>query len=529
MEAGAYFRHPQNPLMMNEHAFRYGEDAMLPEVAMAIAEGKRSTRISDAVYERLQQGRQRVLDIVAQDEIVYGINTGFGPLCTTIISRTQTEELQHKLLRSHAVGMGAEVSLMRVRLMLILKLHALCWGYSGVSVAVVERIQWLLAEDLMPRVPEQGSLGASGDLAPLAHLFLPLIGEGALWHGGQWRPAADVLAEKRQKPLRLGPKEGLALINGTQFMAAHAVEAVLRLRQAFDLADLAGGMSLEAFLGSPRPFAEVLHQVRPYGGSTRVASHLRALLLDSEMVKHHENCGRVQDPYSLRCMPQVHGAARHALTHMEEVLAIELNSVTDNPLLFEGEAPISGGNFHGQPLAMPLDYLTLAAHETGSISERRVYLILHGGVENLPRLLMQETGTDSGFMIPQYTAAALVSENKTLCFPASADSIPTSLGQEDHVSMGAWAARKCLMVVDNLEKILAIELLCAAQAFDYRRPLRSGVILEAAHQAIREVVPHTEIDRAFHFDMEAIRAMIQNKSLHRRSMEAAAAAGIAWA
>jgi histidine ammonia-lyase len=514
---------------METAPFWYGQDSLTPEAALALAEGRRPAHISDQVYQRLHASRRRVEALIERGETVYGVNTGFGPLCTTAISREQTRELQHNLLKSHAVGVGEDVSLPRVRLMLILKLHALCFGYSGISVEVVERLREHLARDLLPRVPQQGSLGASGDLAPLAHLFLPLIGEGELWREGAWQPAAEVLHSEGLVPLALGAKEALALINGTQFMGAYAVEIAARLGQALDLADIAGGMSLEAYLGSPKPFDADLHRLRPYAGNQRVARHLRALLHGSEMVLYHENCGRVQDPYSLRCMPQVHGAARQALAHLQEALAVELNSVTDNPLLFEDGKTLSGGNFHGQPLALPLDYAALAAHETGAISERRVYLIMHGGVENLPRLLLQETGTNSGFMILQYTAAALVSENRTLCFPASADSLPTSLGQEDHVSMGAWAARKCLHVIANLEKTLAIELLCAAQAFDFRRPLRSGAILEAVHAHIRRRVSHSQADRPYYRDLEALEAMIHDGSLLQTARQAAEKAGLEWA
>jgi histidine ammonia-lyase len=411
-------------------------------------------------------------------------------------------------------------------LMMVLKVHALSRGFSGVSPKTLERIIWHIETRVTPVVPSQGSVGASGDLAPLAHLFLPLIGLGQVEHRGKILDTALVLQEYQLDPLELGPKEGLALINGTQFITAFAVKALERLLNCLDSADIIGAMTLEALLGSVKPFKSELHQLRPFIGCQLVAHRLRYLLQGSEMVESHTDCTRVQDPYSLRCMPQVHGASRNAWLHLKEAVEVELNSVTDNPIILHDGTPVNGGNFHGQPLALPLDYATIGACEVGNISDRRTYLLLEGGVEGLPKLLMKDIGVNSGFMIPQYTSAALVSENKSLCFPASADSIPTSLGQEDHVSMGPISARKLNLVIDNLENILAVELVCAAQAFDFRSPLQSGKILEACHDAVRERIDHTNEDRIFAEDLKAAREILRNKELVRISLAVAEAEGI---
>jgi histidine ammonia-lyase len=351
----------------------------------------------------------------------------------------------------------------------------------------------------------------SGDLAPLAHLFLPLIGLGQVWVKGKILQSADMLAENGLQPLQLGPKEGLALINGTQFILAYAIANLQRMHYCLESADLIGAMSLEALTGTNAPFDERLHNLRPFKGNLLVAQRLRKLLSASEIMKSHVDCGRVQDPYSLRCMPQVHGASRNAWLHLKELTMIEMNSVTDNPLIFSADDTVSGGNFHGQPLAIPLDYATIAASEIGNISDRRSYLLLEGKW-GLPMLLMKDVGLNSGFMIPQYTTAALVTENKTLCFPASADSIPTSLGQEDHVSMGSISGRKLEMVLENLEYILAIELMTACQAIEFRRPLRSSSILEHAHEFVRQQVSFASEDRIFADDILKIKSMIESFS-----------------
>lgn len=501
--------------------FKYGSDFLTTGLAIDLARGKVRGVLDDDTKTKIQNSWQAVQDIVNQKKVVYGINTGFGPLCTTIISPEDTKKLHYNILRSHSVGVGEPVPREIAQLMLVTKVHALAKGFSGISLEVLERILWHIEKDVTPCVPCQGSLGASGDLAPLAHLFLPLIGLGQVWYDGKYQDAGLILQKEGLEPLELGAKEGLALINGTQFIVSYAVKAVQRLLNCLDAADIIGAMSLEGILGSASPFDFDLHQLRPFSGAVHVAHRLRVLLSDSEMVASHKDCDRVQDPYSIRCMPQVHGASRNAWLHLKELLHIELNAVTDNPVIFNNQKTISGGNFHGQLLALPLDYCTLAASELGNISDRRIYLLLDGKVVGLPILLMSNTGINSGFMIPQYTSAALASENKGLCFPASADSIPTSLGQEDHVSMGSISGRKANQVIDNLENILAIELLCAAQAFDFRKPMKSGKILDACHSAIRSRIDHAEEDRIFSDDIKIIKELIISEELVTISKETA--------
>lgn len=468
--------------------------------------------IDDAATKKVLSSWQDVRKIVENQKPVYGINTGFGPLCDTRISEDDTSLLQTNLLKSHSVGVGDPIPQEIAKLMLITKVHALAQGYSGISLQTLERILWHIDHDIVPVVPEKGSVGASGDLAPLAHLFLPLIGLGEVFANGGRFPSANVLTAHGIAPLVLGPKEGLALINGTQFILAFAIKAVQRLADALDIADIIGAMSLEGLMGSARPFDHRLHQLRPYKGTQYVAKRLHALLHDSEICSSHINCDRVQDPYSLRCMPQVHGASRNAWLHLKELTEIELNSVTDNPIIFNAEDTISGGNFHGQPLAIPLDYATVAAAELGNIADRRCYLMSEGRY-GLPKFLINNAGLNSGLMIPQYTTAALVTENKTMCFPASADSVPTSLGQEDHVSMGSISGRKLHQVIDNLEYIQAIELLYAAQAVDFRRPLRSTPVIEACHTLVREKVPFINNDRVLAEDIKEIHRLITTGEL----------------
>jgi len=475
-------------------SFRYGIDVLTPGIALDICRGKVRGEICREAAERVQRNRAEVEQVVSEKTVVYGINTGVGPLCTTIISAEDTRRLQHNLLLSHAVGVGENVSAETSRLMLILKLHSLCMGFSGISTATIERMMWHLGQDAIPCVPSQGSVGASGDLAQLAHLFLPLIGGGNVFYRNNVIPGGELLKQSGLEPLELGPKEGLALINGTQYIAANAVLFAERMQNCLDNADIIAAMNLEAMLGSIRAFDADLHELRPFDGTRYVASRLRTLIGNSEIVESHRNCHRVQDPYSLRCIPQVHGASRHAYQHLKHLLTTELNSVTDNPIVFSRNKSVSGGNFHGQPLALPIDYAAVAASELGNISDRRIYLSLNDVIEGLPRLLMKETGLNSGFLITQYTTAALVSENKSLCYPASADSIPTAMGQEDHVSMGAGGSRKALQIISNLEKILGIELFCAAQGIDFRKPLRSGPLLEACHKHVRSGIPHVDRD-----------------------------------
>ena len=491
------------------NVFHYGSSHLTIGACLDIAAGKVRGIIDNEASEKITASWLVVEKIVHAQQPVYGINTGFGPLCDTRISEADTSLLQSNLLKSHSVGIGSPIPKEIAKLMLITKVHALAQGYSGIALKTLERIIWHIDNNIIPLVPEKGSVGASGDLAPLSHLFLPLIGLGKVDLNGNVINSAAILDQHKLKPLILGPKEGLALINGTQFILAFAVKAVQRMDEALNRADLIGAMSIEGLMGSARPFDEHLHKLRPYKGTKLVAKRLHTLLKDSEICNSHINCDRVQDPYSLRCMPQVHGASRNAWLHLKELTEIELNSVTDNPIIFNADDTISGGNFHGQPLAMVLDYVTIAAAELGNIADRRCYLMSEGRY-GLPKLLANNAGLHSGLMIPQYTTAALVTENKTLCFPASADSVPTSLGQEDHVSMGSISGRKLHQVIDNLEYIQAIELLYAAQAMDFRRPLRSTIVVEACHTLVRKNVPHIDDDRIFADDINALHQIITN-------------------
>lgn len=496
--------------------FRYGEDFLTIATALGIVRGKVKGKLTAETILRVKANQEVVKNIVSKKKIVYGINTGFGPLCTSLIDKDETKQLQYNLLMSHSVGVGNFIDKEIAKLMLILKLHALCKGYSGVAVETVERILWHIENDVIPCVPEQGSVGASGDLAPLSHLFLPLIGMGTVIFENERVPVETVLEKFSLKPVELGPKEGLALINGTQFMAAHGIILLEKMQNCLDHADIIAAMNLEAMMGSVKPFDEELHQLRPHSGGMYVASRMRKLLSHSEIVKSHQKCGRVQDPYSLRCIPQVHGASRNAWLHLKDTILTEINSVTDNPIVFSEEKTISGGHFHGQPIALPLDYAGLAAAELGNISDRRIYLSMMASTPDLPKLLMEHTGLNSGFMILQYSTAALVSENKSLCFPASADSIPTSLGQEDHVSMGSISARKSLKIVENLEKILAIEMLTAAQGFDFRKPMKSNILLDEMHDLIREHISFADTDRLFYGDIEKAIKLLQSKEIIHR-------------
>ncbi len=411
------------------------------------------------------------------DDPIYGINTGFGSLYNVKISNENLTKLQENLVKSHACGTGDEVPSEIVKIMLLLKIQSLSYGHSGVQLETVERLVDFYNNDILPVIYTQGSLGASGDLAPLAHLSLPLLGEGEVYMDGFRQPAQKVLDKMGWKPIELKSKEGLALLNGTQFMSAYGVHILLKSIKLSYLADVIGAVSLEGFDGRIEPFNELIHMVRPHKGQIVTARRFNELLEESEIIAQPKK--HVQDPYSFRCIPQVHGASKDTIDYVKKVFRTEINSVTDNPNIFaDSDVIISGGNFHGQPLALTLDFLGLALAELGNISERRTYQLI-SGLRGLPPFLVSNPGLNSGFMIPQYTAASIVSQNKQLATPASIDSIVSSNGQEDHVSMGANAATKTLKIVDNLERILAIELMNASQAIEYRRPLRSGEFLES--------------------------------------------------
>lgn len=462
--------------------------------------------------ERIQKCRD-YLDqkIESQKTPMYGITTGFGSLCNKNISPDELTRLQENLVKSHACSVGEEISPVIVKLMMLLKAHALSLGYSGVQVITVQRIIDFFNNDIIPIVCDRGSLGASGDLAPLANLFLPLIGVGDVYYQGRKREAMSVLDEFGWKPIRLMSKEGLALLNGTQFMSANGVFAMLRAFKLSKKADLIAALSLEAFDGCLDPFLDCLHQMRPHKGQIETADNFRKLLEGSELVAREKD--HVQDPYSFRCIPQVHGATKDAIRYVASVLLTEINSVTDNPTIFPDEDKIiSGGNFHGQPLAISYDFLAIALAELGNISERRVAQLIMG-LRGLPEFLVANPGVNSGFMIPQYTSASMVSQNKMYCYAASSDSIVSSNGQEDHVSMGANAAIKIFKVMDNLNHILAIELMNAAQGIDFRRPAKTSPILENFLKEYRKEVAFVNDDIVMYKEIHKTVAFLNRISL----------------
>jgi histidine ammonia-lyase len=467
---------------------------------LPVARGIVQLELGQSTKDAIDSGRRFLLDFLnkAKDP-VYGINTGFGSLCNTRISDEQLGILQENLMMSHACGVGPAVPPSVVRLMLCLKIKSLSFGNSGVQLETIQRLLDFYNHDLLPYVPEAGSLGASGDLAPLAHLCLPLIGKGSFLVNGKAVPAGEVLKQKGWLPIQLGAKEGLALLNGTQFMSAWAVYLLLQSFAISEKANFVAAASLDAFMGRYEPFDDSLHQVRPHKGQIKTAHDLRELLYGSQLGQSPKQ--QVQDPYSFRCIPQVHGASLDTLMYVSSVVNTEINSVTDNPILFPEENKIlSGGNFHGQPLALVLDFLAIAVAEWANISERRTYLLISGQRE-LPVFLVKDAGLNSGFMIPQYAAAALVSQSKGYCMPSSVDSIVSSNGQEDHVSMGANGALKCAKVVKNTMNVLGIEWLNAAQALDLRKPLQSSEVIEKELAQFRKQVSHYEKDREMSLDM----------------------------
>lgn len=458
-----------------------------------ILEERKLLAISEESKALIQKSKAYLDRKIAEtDGPLYGINTGFGALCNIEVSKDDLSKLQENLVISHSCNLGPEVPSDVVRLMLLLKAHALAKGNSAVQLITVQRIIDLYNNDILPIVCEQGSLGASGDLAPLAKLFLPLIGMGEVYHKGIRKEAAVVLSEMGWEPIRLQAKEGLALLNGTQFMSSHAVYTLLKAFRLVDYADIIGAISLDGFDGLIEPFMAQVQAIRPHAGQITTAANFRKLLEGSQLISQKK--AHVQDPYSFRCIPQVHGAVRDAVAYVASVVETEINSVTDNPTVFpDDDLIISGGNFHGEPLALSLDFLAIALSEIGSISERRTYRLISGD-RNLPTFLVANPGLNSGFMIPQYAAASIVSQNKQLSTPASVDSIPSSNEQEDHVSMGGNAATKALKVATNIYSILSIELYNAAQAIDFRRPLRTSDYLEEFLEAYRRQVSFVDED-----------------------------------
>lgn len=449
--------------------------------------------------------------IAVSDTSIYGVTTGFGSLYDQLIPEDDQELLQIKLVESHAAGIGDEVPEEIVKMMLFLKIQSLSYGYSAISLNTIQRLIDLFNEEVLPVVYQQGSLGASGDLAPLAHLALPLIGKGEVKYRGKRLPADKVLKDLGWEPIHLQSKEGLALLNGTQFMSAYGAWCLVKAMRLSKEADMIAAMTIEAFNGSVEPFDELLHKIRPYKGQQDSASLISQIREGSEIMASEKK--HLQDPYSIRCVPQVHGASKDALNRILDVFLIEINSVTDNPMIFPDDDKIlSGGNFHGQPLAINLDFMSIALAELGSISERRIFKLL-SGQRGLPPYLIANPGLNSGFMIAQYTAASIVSQNKQLCTPASIDTIDSSNGQEDHVSMGANAATKGFQVVNNLEKVMAIELYAAAQALDFRKPMKSSPIIENWLNAYRKVVPFLDEDKVIHEDISSSISFLQQSKI----------------
>jgi len=484
-----------------EHIHYISSEVLNLETLHDIISQHKSISLSEEAKVNIQKCRD-YLDkkMAAEDVPIYGINTGFGSLCNVKISKENLSQLQENLVKSHACGTGDEVPPEIVKLMLLLKIQSLSYGYSGIQLQTVERLIEFYNNDVLPVIYTQGSLGASGDLAPLAHLSLPLLGEGEVYFEGSKKHASEVMKKFNWNPIILQSKEGLALLNGTQFMSAYGSFIILKAMKYSYLADVIATVSLEGFDGRIEPFNELIHYIRPHKGQIVTAKRITELLEDSEIISQKKQ--HVQDPYSFRCIPQVHGASKDTIDYVKKVFRTEINSVTDNPNIFVGEDEIiSGGNFHGQALALALDFLAIALSELGSISERRTHQLI-SGVRGLPAFLIDNPGLNSGFMIPQYTAASIASQNKQLCTPASVDSIVSSNGQEDHVSMGANAATKCLKVMENLERILAIELMNASQAIEFRRPLQSSHFIEMFLKSYREEVPFVKEDRILHYDIE---------------------------
>jgi histidine ammonia-lyase len=502
--------------MAQATAIRLTGDDLRIEDVWTVAFGATEAELTDEARAKMQAARELVERAAhGTREHTYGINTGFGRFVSRSIPEELTEELQLRLLRSHACGVGEAYPAEIVRAAMLLRANALAKGTSGARALLVELLLECLNRGLVPHVPSRGSVGASGDLAPLAHLALPLVGEGEVWQGGELIPGADALAAAALEPIRLAAKEGLSLVNGTQFMAAFGALGLVRARRLAAAADLACALSLEALQGSRTSFLPQIHALRPLRGQSASAANVLRLLEGSSIIEAHRWCDKVQDAYSLRCAPQVHGAARDLLDYVEGTVSVELNAATDNPLVLpDDELLVSNGNFHGQPLAFALDALAMASSELASISERRLERLVNPSLsDGLPAFLTTDGGLNSGFMIPQYVAASLVSENKSLCHPASVDSIPTSAGQEDHVSMGNAAGLKAWQVLANAEAALAIELLGGAQGVEFLAPLEAGEGVRATHAFVRSLSPRLGDDRPLAPDIKTVAAAIRDGSL----------------
>ncbi|NOY79246.1 MAG: histidine ammonia-lyase [Calditrichaeota bacterium] len=489
---------------------------LTPEDVWQVAFENRPVVLSEGAIQNIQRARDVIEKAIAEKRTIYGVNTGFGKLSDVHISDDKIVDLQINLLKSHSAGVGEPIPEAFVRAIMLIKVNSLARGFSGVRVKLVQLLVDMLNRGVHPIVPEKGSVGASGDLAPLAHLSTVLIGRGEALYQGKRLPGTEALAAAGLTPIQLEAKEGISLINGTQFMSALGTMALLRAENLARHADLIGAMSAEALLGSDIPFDPRIQEVRGFQGQKDAAWNLTAFMEGSDIRESHRGCSRVQDAYSLRCMPQVHGAAREALAYVRRVITTEINAVTDNPLVFpENGDVLSGGNFHGEPIAIALDTLAIAVSELANISERRIAALMDSNISELPPFLAHIPGLHSGFMIAQVTAAALVSENKVLAHPSSVDSIPTSANQEDLVSMGAAAARKALAIVENSENVLAIEALCAAQGIDLRRPLKAGKGSTLAFQALREEIPRLREDRELWADIKTAAELIASQKIIR--------------
>lgn len=488
-----------------------GSSLTITTLAAIAQDPKHHVALTTDAQQRVTRAREAVDAWIEEERVVYGLTTGFGEFANVFIPHDKTAELQENLIMSHSAGMGDLLPREIVRAMMVLRVNALAKGLSGIRLSTLETLIAMINADLLPDIPGQGSVGSSGDLAPLSHLALALIGKGRI----NGRLSADVMREHGIEPVKLAAKEGLALINGTQMMCAYGALSVYRLRNLLAVADIAGALSLDALRGTDLAFDERLHLARPHPGQLTSARNLRTLIAGSAIRESHRvGDTKVQDAYSLRCMPQVHGASRDAVDYAASVIEREMNSATDNPLVFaDDDVAIEGGNFHGQPLALVLDFLAIAASELASISERRTERMTNAALGGLPRFLTPNGGLHSGMMIAQYTAAALVSENKVLAHPASVDSIPTSANQEDHNSMGSIAGRKLWPIVANVERVLSIELLCSAQAVDLLRPLTSSVPLERVVACIREHVPFADSDRILYHDMDAVYQLVRTGAI----------------
>ncbi len=494
-----------------------GSSLTINDLARAAYNNASSVALTDDARKRVQESRAAVDRWISESRVVYGMTTGFGEFANVFIPPEDVEKLQENLIISHSAGMGELLPTAVVRAMMILRINALAKGFSGIRESTLDTLIAMVNAGIVPAIPSQGSVGSSGDLAPLSHLALCLIGRGECVVNGNREPSAETLQRHGITPVRLAGKEGLALINGTQMMCAYAALALHRARNLEACADIAGALSLDALRGTDNAFDDRLHQTRPHPGQITSARNLRTLLKGSEIRDSHRiGDGKVQDAYSLRCMPQVHGATRDTIAYVTSVVEREMNSATDNPLIFaDDDIHIEGGNFHGQPLALVLDFLAIALSELANISERRTERLVNHALGGLPRFLTPNGGLNSGMMIAQYTAASMVSENKVLAHPASVDSIPTSANQEDHNSMGSIAARKLWTILANVESVIGIEVLCASQGIGLLRPLRSSEPLESVVRCVREHVPFATEDRVLYHDMEAVRSLVTDGSIVR--------------